>query len=92
MKQVFTKLVLPNGFDDVAICRGDKPHVHAQLFVAAHPSKRSILQKSQQLCLQWAAHVADLIEKNGSVVGLLELSNVTSRGPGERSLFVAEQF
>jgi hypothetical protein len=37
-------------------------------------------------------HVADLVQEQGAVVGLLELAEVAGSGAGEAAFFVAEQF
>ena len=50
------------------------------------------LQHAHQLDLRARRHVADFIEKNGAVVGLLEAADAPGFRAGERAAFVAEQF
>ena len=90
--KVFTEIVLANSVDNVAIRRGDEPDIDTQFLVAADPREGAILQKTQQLGLQRAAHVADFVEENGPAIGLFNASRLLFQRAGKRALFVAEQF
>ncbi len=52
----------------------------------------ALFQYAQQFGLHGERHVADFIEKNRAVLGLLELSQMAAGRAGEGSFFVAEQF
>ena len=57
------------------------------------PTRRvlALLQNAQQPRLRFQRHVADLVEKQRSAVGLLEASRRSRLGTGEGALLVAEQ-
>ena len=65
-----------DGLDDVAVGGGDEPDVDAQFLRAADAGERAVLQKAQQLGLQRAAHVGDLIEENRAAVGFLDAARL----------------
>ena len=92
VKQILPELVLANRFDDIAVGGGNEPDIDPQLLRPAHAHEAAVLQKTQQLGLQRAAHVSDLIEENRSSVGLLHPSGFLFDGASEGPLFVAEQF
>ena len=54
--------------------------------------KHFLLQHAQQLDLRAGRHVADFIQENRAVIGLLEPADAPQFGAGERAAFVAEQF
>src|SRR6185436_17366182 len=91
MKQVFAKLVLRDGLDDVAIGGGDQANVHAKLLGAAHSRKSAVFQKPEQLGLQRPAHVRDFIEENRPAVGFFHATWLLLQRPGEGSPFMAEK-
>src|SRR6266852_5374529 len=49
------------------------------------------LEHAQEFSLGAGVHLADLIQKDGTPVGGLELADFLFRGPGERAFFVAEK-
>ena len=59
--------------------------------VAAQPLKLALLQHTQQLHLDRPRHVADLVQKHGAGIGLLELSGLGRIRSGERAFLVSEQ-
>ena len=50
------------------------------------------LEHSQKLRLDRRAHLADLVQKQCSLVGGLELAGLALGGTGEGALLVAEEF
>jgi hypothetical protein len=70
---------------------GNHAHVDLDHAVAAQPLELLLLQHAQHLGLRLQAHVADLVEEDRALVGLLELADLPIGGAGERALFVAEQ-
>ena len=76
---------------EVLVGGGDDPHVHLDDAVAAEPLELLLLQHAQHLGLRLQAHVADLVEEDRALVGLLELADLPIGGAGERALLVAEQ-
>ena len=75
----------------VAVGRGDQPHVDAERPRAAEALELVLLQHAQDLGLRVRAHVADFVEEQRAAVGLLEAADALLVGAGERALFVAEQ-
>ena len=76
---------------EVFVGRRDHPGVHLDALLAAEPLDLSLLQEAQQLDLKRQAHLRDLVEEDGAVVGLLELAFALDVGPGVRAFFVAEE-
>jgi len=76
---------------EVLVGGGDDPHVHGDRLVPAHRGDRLLLEHPEQLHLQVGAHLADLVQEDGPVVGRLELSRPGCVRPRERPLDMAEQ-
>src|SRR5690606_2768184 len=70
---------------------GKYAHIHRDRFAASNPGDDSLLQCSQNLGLRREAHVADLVEEQGSPVRELELARAILVRSGERALHVAKQ-
>ena len=70
---------------------GEHAHVHRDGFLAAEPLQAALLQHAHELDLRAGRHVADLIEEDGAVVGLLEAADAPVFGAGKGAAFVAEQ-
>jgi hypothetical protein len=51
----------------------------------------ALLQKAQELDLQRQRKIADLVQEERAAIGRFDLADRLPRGPGEGSLFVAEQ-
>src|SRR5262245_46865339 len=66
-------------------CRYD-PDVHSMLLGATDSRESSVLQKAQQLRLQWSAHVPDLIKKDRAAVGFFNATGFALQGASERTL------
>ena len=69
----------------------DQPHVGADGLIAADALERLLLEQPEDLGLEGQRHVADLVEKKGSPVALLELADAAPVGSGEGALLVPEQ-
>src|ERR1039458_7326972 len=67
---------------------GDRPEIHLDLLVAAHPHDLLLLQHPQQVGLRLKADVADLVEENTASVSHLELALFAVLRPGECALLV----
>src|SRR5690606_5155806 len=75
---------------EVAVGRGNDAHVDRDLLAPPDPSDLSGLQRAQQPRLRLGRHIANLVEKQGSAMGLLELADAAAHRPGEGALFVSE--
>src|SRR5271166_4289681 len=67
-------------------------NVHGDRLIAADALDFAFFEHAQQFRLHVQRHVADLIEEDRALIGLLELADVAPRGAGERSFLVAEEF
>ena len=61
----------------------DHPDIHFHGTAAADALYFPFFENAQKLGLHAQRHVADLIEKQGASIGLLEFSNVAGGGSGE---------
>src|ERR1700683_3050025 len=91
MKQVFSEIVLADGFDDVAIGGGDEADINAQFVIASHSRERAVFQEPQQLCLQWTAHVSDFVQEYRAAVGLFDSTEFLPDSAGEGASFMSEK-
>ena len=91
VEQVFAELAgLHQGFQ-VLVRGGNDAHVDPHRRVAADPVELAIGQHAQQAGLGVGRHVADLVEKQGAAVGLLEAAAALVGRTGESAFLVAEQ-
>jgi hypothetical protein len=91
MEQVGAK---PAGGDlalEIAVGRGDDADVHAVCAVRAHALNLAVLEHPEQLGLNLERQLANLVEKQGSAVGHLELAGPIPHGAGKGTRHVAEQ-
>jgi len=72
--------------------RRDDAHIDGNLAPAADTLDHVFLQHAQQLDLQIERQVADLVEKQGAAIGLLEAPLACLHGAGKGALFVTEEF
>ena len=70
----------------------DHAHVHRDRAIAADALDLAFFQHAQQFGLHQNRHVADLVQEQRAVVGLLELADVPGGRAGEAAFFVAEEF
>ena len=75
----------------VAVGGGDDSHVRPALPRVADPLERLLLEEPQELGLDLDRELADLVEKQGSLVGRLHLADPIRGRSGEGALPVAEQ-
>src|SRR6201997_4125672 len=68
------------------------PNVHRDRLVPTDPFDFAFFEHTQKLGLHLQRHVANLVEENRSLVGLLEFANVLSGCARERTFLVPEQF
>ena len=85
------KFHLADGLFQRLIGGGDHAHIDADRRAAADALERVPFEHAQQFGLRAERHLADLVEKDGAVVGRLELADLLLGRAGERAFFVAEQ-
>ena len=90
-EQVFAERLAPGLGFQRAIAGGDDAHVHAEFALGTHRADRAFLQHAQELGLQRQRHLADLVEKERTAVGLLEQPLVRAIGAGEGTGDMAEE-
>ena len=69
VEQVFPESALPDLFLQIPVGGRDDPHIDLDGFGAAQPLKLAVLDDPEQLGLKIHRHLADLVEKQGAVVG-----------------------
>ena len=69
----------------------DKADVHIAWLGVADPRDRPVLENPQKLRLKVKRNVPDLVQKQGSALGQLDLSGLVGIGVRERSLDVSEE-
>ena len=91
VKEIFAEGALFDGALQRFVGGGKDAHVNRDVPLAAEAGKFAVLQYVQELRLQRGMHLADLIEEDGAVIGLLELAELLAVGAGERTRLVAEE-
>ena len=77
---------------EIAVRRGDDPHVDALGSRAAEAFELALLQNPQQLGLHFERDVTDLVEEQRAAVRQFEPASPARDRAGERALLVSEQF
>src|SRR2546422_2895698 len=80
-----------HGLLQVAVGRGDHPHVHADRLVAAHRLELLLLEDAQQLDLRLERELADLVEEDRALVGEREATDVPLNRAREGALNVTKE-
>ena len=76
---------------EIAVGGRDEPGGDGAGFVAADADEGAVLQHLQELGLNGEIEAADLVEKEGAVVGLLDPAEFGGHGAGKSALFVAKK-
>ena len=91
VEEVLAEAALAHLLLEVAVGGRHDPHVDRHRLGAADAQDLPLLQDAQQLHLQVALEVADLVEEQRRAARLLEEADLARVGPGEGALLVAEQ-
>src|SRR5579872_7232491 len=91
MKQILAKTSFTNLLFEISMSGHQDPRVDANAGGSAHALDLTLLEHAQEFGLHHRRHVSDLVQEKRAPVGLLEFSDMTVRGAGERSLFMPEQ-
>ena len=92
MKQILPEFFLAHPRFQIAVRRHYDANIDANWFVAADALNFAFFEHAQQLRLHVQRHVADFVQKNRSLIGLLKLADVASGRAGERALLMSEKF
>src|SRR4029079_7792149 len=85
IEQILTESAGSNLLLEVLVRRGKNANVDSNRLGAADPGNDVVLKNAQHFRLRGHAHVADLVEKQCPLVGLLELSRAVGDCAGKRS-------
>ena len=91
VEQVFAEAAVLHVGDQVAVGRGDQPHVDLDRLARADRLDLAFLDRAQELHLRGRRQFADLVEEQRAACGFDELADVAVGGAGEGALLVAEQ-
>src|SRR6187402_1447378 len=69
----------------------DHPNVGLLRAIASEPLVLALLEQPKQLGLHLERELADLVQENRAVLGLLEAADAPRRSPREGALFVPEE-
>ena len=93
VKQVLAKPPVGDHFVRVQVARGNQSKIRSDHRIAADPLKFLVFQNAQQFGLHLERHVADLVQKSGTVEGEFEFFRFAAgSGSGKGALLVSEQF
>ena len=92
VKQVLAKVVVPNRLLRFPVGSGEHTYREWHVGFTSEPANSGFLDDAEQLGLSADRHLADFVEKQRSVVGLLETSGPAFDGARERALLMTEEF
>ena len=90
MKEILAKSASLYPSFQILVGGCDHAHVDMHGLMAPHAIEIAFGQYAQQPGLQLGRHIADLIQKQSSAVGLLEAPRALTGGSRERSAFMSE--
>ena len=79
--EVLAEAALADLVLELAVGRGDQPHVHLDRPVAADALELALLEHPQELRLQVQRQLADLVEEERAAVGELEAALALATAP-----------
>ena len=89
--QVLAEPPLPHHLFQVLIRRADQPKIHLDLFFAAQPRQRPVLQHAQQLALQRRRERRNLVKEQRPLVRQLDAPFLRRHRSRKRALLVPEK-
>ena len=89
-EEVLPEPLFSDGLFKVLVSGGYYPYVHLYRLVAAYAVELPLLNRSKEARLQVRAHVADLVQKERSAFGKLELALLALDRSGERAFLKSE--
>ncbi len=91
VKKIVAELFLSDHFSQVAIRRGDQPHVHVDGPRAAQPLDLALLQGAQKFRLQVERQLAHFVEEERAFVRQLQAAHLAHDGAGECAFLMAKE-
>ncbi len=79
VEEIVAEFALAHHRLEVLVRRGDHAHIDLDVLVAADPLDGLLAQRAQKFHLRRRVDLADLIEENRAVVGLLEAADAPFR-------------
>src|SRR5437879_406180 len=89
--QVLAEAPVGNGFLEIAVSRGNDPHINTDRLFSAQPLEFLILKHLQKFSLQLEIHVADFIQQNRAAIGHFKHAGLLLKSSGKRAALVSEQ-
>src|SRR6185437_15177144 len=90
--EVLAKRSLFQGSAQITIGRSQQPNVNLQRFGSTQALKLALLKNAQQFYLDGSGHVANLVEKQRTLVCKFKLSRLTGQRASERAPLKTKQF
>ena len=92
VEEILPELSLLHRLQEVPVRGRDEAHVHRDGLESAHPLEALVLDRLEELCLHLPRDLADLVQKERSLVRQLESPRLRRDGAGEGPFLVAEEF
>jgi hypothetical protein len=90
VKEILAEFAVADLGFEVAMCGDYDANIDGDGALAADAFNFSFFEDAEEFGLHSERHVADFVEKDCAVLGLLELAEMATCGSGEGSFFVAE--
>ena len=91
MVEILAEFLLPNPLEERAVGCADDSCIGMEHLLGAEPLELAVFQHAQDFNLGERAHVRDLVEEKGSLIGQLEFPFHGLLGAGERTALVSEK-
>src|SRR5262249_11043707 len=91
IKKVLTKVSARYFFFQIFVGGSDYTRIDRDRFLTSNRCKALLVERAQNLCLRFQAHIADLVEKEGSAMGSLELTLFIASCCRKSAFSMAEQ-
>ena len=91
VEEILAEALVRHGCFHVDVGCGQDPDIYLGGVARAEPGECAVLQNVQQLRLHLRAHLADLVQQKGALIGKLELAGLGANGTGKCADFVSEE-
>src|SRR5580704_19280719 len=90
VKKILTEFAFRDQLAQVLVSGEDEARAQGDELIRAEAAEFHLLQDAQELYLREHAEIADFIEEEGAVAGLLEVALAGADGASECAFFMAE--